>query len=399
MKKILLISRCPPYPLHLGDRLIIWHLARELAARGYTIDLLALYNQADDPDFLAEYAPFFRNIELFPETPRRQMDFFKRLIIPSARFAESAGDSFSPDLWQAIQTALQDEAYDLVHCFGGISVYEFYPLFAHLPNLITPYESYSLYLQRMTAQQGGLSTRIQQAITSRFESWMFMPYDRTVVIAQADKDALLQLNPNLKIEVIANGIDLNHFVPQNRQREAHTLLFVGNYEYAPNLDAVKLLVDEILPRVRQQIPSARLLLVGNAPPDWMRDLAKDFIEVTGRVPDVADYLASATLFVCPLRMGAGLKNKVLEALAMGMSIVATPLSVDGIAVEHGQSAWISDVDSMADSIVHLLKNPDLQQKLSRNARALIESQYSWSQTATHYETLYDSICKSRMKSN
>jgi len=392
MKTILLISRCPPYPLHLGDRLIIWHLARELSHRGYTIDLLALYNQDDDLKTIAEYQPFFRHIELYRETKRSGFDYLRRLLRPSTRFPQEAQWSFTPDLWFAIQAYLQRYDYDVVQCFGGISVYEFHHLFADKPTVITPYESYALYLER-AINQGVWSARLSLPIVRRFESWMFTPYDRTVVIAQPDKDSLLTIQPQLNIAVIPNGIDLNTFQLQDIPRDPYTLLFVGNYEYPPNLDAVKVLVEQILPRVRQQIPDAKLKLVGNQPPEWMRALANDYIEVTGRVPDVKPYLAQGTVFVCPLRIGAGLKNKVLEALAMGIPVVATPLSVDGIRVKHGESAWIGDVESIADGVIQVMNDSALQQTLSQNGRSLIETEYSWAHTASQYEALYDDIQK------
>lgn len=390
MKTILLISRCPPYPIHFGDRLIIWHLARELSQRGYTIDLLALYNQPDDPQSVGEYAQFFRHIQLYPETKRSPIEYLRRLIVPSARYPTSAGQSFTPDLWRGIESYLGQNEYDLVHCFGGISVYEFHTLFAHLPNLITPYESYTLYLQR-AIEQGSLSARLLKIISRQYESWMFTPYDRTVVIAQPDKDTLLEIQPSLPIEVIPNGIDLDTFQLSEGERDPATLLFVGNYEYAPNLDAVHVLVNEVFPRVREAFPQVKLRLVGNQPPDWMRALSSDAIEVTGRVPDVQPYLAQGTVFVCPLRIGAGLKNKVLEALAMGIPVVGTPLSVDGISVEHGESAWINGVDGIADGVIHLLQNPQLRNTLSANGRTLIEAQFSWTQTANRYEDLYQAI--------
>lgn len=390
MKTILLISRCPPYPIHLGDRLIIWHLARELSQRGYTIDLLALYNSDDDPDAITEYQHYFRHIELFREIKRSEFDYLRRIFRPSARFPQEAQWSFTPDLWVAIAAYLQRYDYDIVQCFGGISVYEFHHLISSKPTVITPYESYALYLQR-AIQQGAWSARLSLPIVRGFESWMFTPYDRTVVIAQPDKDCLLSIQPQLKIDVIPNGIDLDTFQLQDGTREPYTLLFVGNYEYPPNLDAVKLLVEQILPQVRQQIPEAKLKLVGNKPPDWMKNLANDYIEVTGRVPDVKPYLAEATVFVCPLRIGAGLKNKVLEALAMGIPVVATPLSVDGIRVNHRESAWIADVDQIVHGVLQVMRESSLQQTLSKNGRALIEAEYSWAHTASQYEALYETV--------
>ena len=390
MKTILLISRCPPYPIHLGARLILWHLARELARRDYVIDLLAMYSRADDPMFTAEYQAFFHKIELIPEVRRSGRAYLRRLLVPSARFADSPDQSFTPQLWQAVADYLRRRHYDLVHCFGGVSVYEFHPCFADKPTVITPYESYALFLQR-AAQQGHLNARLSLPLARRFESWMFTPYDRTVVIAEPDKEMLLSLQPKLKVDVIPNGIDLERFQLQGAERAPHTLLFVGNYDYLPNQDAVRVLVQRVLPAVRQQIPQARLQLVGSSPPDWIRALANDAIEVSGHVADVQPYLAQGTVFVCPLRIGAGLKNKVLEALAMGIPVAATPLSFDGIHVRHGESAWIAAVDKIAAGVIRLLGDKGLRRRLSMNGRALIEAEYSWAQTASRYEQLYDEV--------
>ncbi len=394
MKTILLISRCPPFPLHFGDRLIIWHLARELSRRGYIIDLLALYDRSDDPQHVDEYRRFFRHIELIREPRRAALAYLRRLLHPAARFADSAEKSFCPPLWRRIADRLQRYVYDLVHSFGGISVYEFHPLFAQLPNLITPYESHTLYLQS-AAPQGDWSARLRLPIVRRYERFMFTPYDRTVMISEADRAMLRALQPSLDIKVIPNGADLDHFRPQPHPRDRLTLLFTGNFAYAPNQDAARLLAERILPQVRRTLPTARLQLVGVNPPTWMRDMAGEHIEVTGPVPDMRFYLARAAVFVCPLRIGAGLKNKLLEAMAMGIPVVATPLSAAGIAVRHGQSALICEVNEMAETTVRLLRDEALRQGLSQNGRALVESQYDWAQTASRYEQLYDEICRRR----
>lgn len=392
MKTILLVSRCPPFPLHLGDRLIIWHLARELSQRGYIIDLLALYDRDDDPGQVDAYRAYFRHIELYRELPRDAVAYLRRLVDRSARFADSAERSFCPPLWRAIADYLSRYDYDLVHCFGSVSVYEYQPLFGDRPNVITPYESHALYLQSAAAQ-GSWSARLRLPLVRRFERFMFTPFDRTVVISAADRSLLLDLNPALQIEVIPNGIERERFRPREVKRDPGTLLFVGNYDYAPNQDAARILAEQVLPLVRQALPEARLQLVGANPPGWLRDLAGDHIEVSGRVPDVAPYLARASVFVCPLRIGAGLKNKVLEALAMGIPVAATPLSLDGIAVRDGDSALVAGVDDIAAKTIALLGDPALRERLSRGGRALIEAQYSWEQTASSYEQLYEEICR------
>jgi glycosyltransferase involved in cell wall biosynthesis len=399
MKTILLISRCPPYPLHLGDRLIVWHLARQLAQRGYTIDLLAFASRPEDHDETEQYRAFFRQIVLIDE-PRR--GYLRRLIWPGARFPTQADQAWSPTLWQAAALHRQQHTYDLAHLFGGVQVYEFHRALGALPAVITPYESYSLYLKRALASSQGIAQRArltaQRIVTRRYESWMFTPYDQTVVVSEADRDELLGINPALPVTVIPNGIDLDYFQLQPVARDPAALLFVGNYEYPPNVEAALRLAWDILPQVQAHIPAARLWLVGNAPPPEVQALASESVTVTGRVPDVRPYLAQAAAFVCPLRLGAGIKNKALEALAMGCPLVATPLSVDGIHVQPGHDALIADDRTFAEQTIRLLNDPGLQAQLSRSGRTLIETRYSWAQVADAYEQLYAAVITRRKSS-
>ncbi len=389
MNNILLISRCPPYPLHFGDRLIIWHLAKELSQRGYTLDLLALTQHENDIDEIDHYHSFFRDIQLFPERPRSAVMYLKRLF--GSHYPQNSSSAWQPDLWQAIEQKMANHDYEVVHLFGGVHVYEYSRLLQSVPTVITPYESYSLYLKREFEQKKQLNLWVNRQLTRQFERWMYSPYDCTVVLSAEDKEELLSINSNLNIEIIPNGIDLDDFQVQNRTRDEATLLFVGNYEYPPNHDAALILAQEIFPRVKSAIPTAKLQLVGNAPDAELLALADESIEITGRVPRVQDYLATATIFVCPLRVGAGIKNKILEALAMGIPIVANPLSMEGIDAKPDVHVLIAEVEQMGEAIIDLLRNPDLQARLSQNARPLIENQYTWQSVATQYEKLYQKL--------
>ncbi|GAB5492821.1 MAG: glycosyltransferase [Phototrophicaceae bacterium] len=394
MTHILLISRCPPYPLHFGDRLIIWHLARELSERGYTLDLLALTQHDTDTTEIHYYQQFFRDIALFPEKARSPIMYLRRLF--GSHYPQDASSAWQPNLWQTIQTKISQNKYDIVHLFGGVHVYEFAHLLKNIPTVITPYESYSLYLKRELQQKKQLGLWLNRQITRQFERWMYSPYDSTVVLSDEDKQELLGINPQLNLSVIPNGIDLEDFQLQDREREEATLLFVGNFDYPPNHDAALLIIQEIFPKVKAHIPSVNLQLVGNAPSAEMVALASESIEVTGRVPSVQDYLASATIFVCPLRVGAGIKNKVLEALAMGIPLIATPLSMEGISATDGKQVLVADIDDMSNKIISLLENPSLQKTLSEHSRPLIEAHYTWQSVATQYETLYRAIIEKQV---
>ncbi len=395
--RILLISRCPPWPLYLGDRLIVYHLAEELEARKHELDLLAFADRPDDWHEQNKYDHLFNRVQLFKDPPRSQISYLKRLLLPGSRFPTHAEQSWSPEMWNAIDQQLTNNHYDAIHLFGGVQVYEFYGALKRQQAIITPYESFSLYLRRLveaTIQREGLrpsptkiANQLQFEIAQRFESFMFTPFADTVVVSERDRDELVRINPTLDITVIPNGVDTYQFRPRPVQR-IPALLFVGNYEYAPNVDAALRLATEIFPAVQARIPQAHLWLVGNEPPPELTALASDHIRVTGRVPDVRPYLARASAFVSPLRLGAGIKNKVLEALAMGCPVVATPISLDGIAVEEGQNVLIADSTAMIDAIVRVLQDDDLRATLSKQGRELIESRYSWDRVAQEYEHMY-----------
>ncbi|HEX3051180.1 MAG TPA: glycosyltransferase [Aggregatilineaceae bacterium] len=395
---LLLISRCPPFPLYRGDRLIPYHLARELSKRRYHIDLFAYYQEPADIAEVPRYERFFRSVKLIREPSRTPLNYWQRSRKPDRRFPRCAEDAWSPEMWNAIQHNLESHVYDAVHLFGGIHVYEYWELIKRFPNLIAPYESYSLWLERALAEETGRWAkrvkRFQYAMAQKYESWMFDNYSRVVVLTDQDSRALKTLNPHTMTAIIPNGVDTDFFTPTGFEPEEPTLLFTGNYDYPPNLDAALRLARDIFPQIKKYVPKARLYIVGGSPSPELQSYASDSIEITGRVPDLRPYFEQSLIFVSPLRYGAGIKNKILEAMAMEKPVVATPLSCDGIPVLQGHHAMlgISD-DDLVKSVFRLLKDPNLRQTLSKNGRQLVEQQFTWQRVADLYEDLYMQVIK------
>jgi glycosyltransferase involved in cell wall biosynthesis len=392
-RRVLLISRCPPYPLHLGDRLIVGNLFAQLSKRGYLTDLLAFSDRASDLADLPHYRDQFRQVTLLPDPPRTALDYAARLRAP---FPQRAAQAWSPPMWEAIAAHLRQTRYDLIQLFGGVQVYEYRDLVRHLPNLIVPYESYSLFLQRQLAQTRSLrhriALRLRLSMARRYERRMFEGFGAVVVLTEQDAAALRALAPDLPLKVIPNGVDLARFAPQKTTDGAH-LLFVGNYEYAPNRDAALWLAREIFPSIKAHLPNAELWLVGNAPPPDLRACAAADLHVTGHVPDLQPYYARAALFLSPLRFGAGIKNKVLEAMAMALPVIATPLSADGIPPSEGLRLATTAAEFVAHACA-LLPDPTLRARLGAANRAVIKDGYTWSAVADAYESLYAQLSRS-----
>lgn len=411
---ILLISRCPPWPLYLGDRLILYHLARELHRRGHTLDLLAFDERpalgAGSPEHRAHYAHFFQHIEILPEPPRTPSMYLRRLLSLNF-FPVLAAQAWSPPMFRAVEARIAEHPPDVVHVLGGVQVYEYAELIfnpyeredtpgvVQLPGLITPYESFSLFLERALREAGGvekLATFARLLLARAYERGMFdhAAFGRVVVLTEADAAALRRLNRHLPLEIIPNGIDEAYFVPMNVPRETHTLVFTGNYEYTPNADAALRLAREVFPRVRARFPDAKLWLVGNAPTPQMQAAANeadDAITVTGRVDDLRPFLARASVFVSPLTVGAGIKNKVLEAMAMDCPVAGTPITLDGISDNDGEYARIVSPEQLADIAINLLEHPAEAAHMAERARALIAARFKWGAVAGKYEALYRDI--------
>jgi sugar transferase (PEP-CTERM/EpsH1 system associated) len=208
--------------------------------------------------------------------------------------------------------------------------------------------------------------------------------DRVLFVSNSEADLFRSFAaPGPEISVVPMGVDTSYFAaaPHLGGADAATLLFTGSLDYRPNVDAVRLCAEAILPRVRREVASARLLAVGHRPAAAARAAARrsdGALEVIGSVPDMRPYFRSADVYLAPLRLGRGVQNKILEAMAMCVPVVASPLAVAGIEVEHARDVLIGETpEELAAHVVALLRDPVRRFDLSTRARARIRARYEW----------------------
>jgi glycosyltransferase involved in cell wall biosynthesis len=393
---ILLISRCLPTPPLSGDRVILSNLTRELAARGHALELLAFHPDAEEPG--PPSGEGFAHFEPIPERPRAPWEYLSRLTRP---FPEAARRSWNPRMWHAIQRRLSARWPDIVHFHGGVQVYEFRDLIAPmLPNVIVPYESYSRYLEGgltgAAAPTERLRNRAKRAIARRYESRIFKGFDRVVLVTQQDESYLRSLAPDLPTAVIPNGVDASYYRPAEGRSRTSSLVFVGNMTYRPNVEASQILIREILPPVKAEVPEVGAVIVGTQPPPALVALSGEDVQVTGWVPDIRPYLERAACFVSPLMAGTGIRNKILEAMAMRVPVVATPLSCEGIDVLDGENVLLGRTpQELAAAALRLLRDEPLRRTIAQSGQRLVRRRYTWGIVADRYEMLYDAVVGER----
>ncbi|HKJ66917.1 MAG TPA: glycosyltransferase family 4 protein [bacterium] len=216
--------------------------------------------------------------------------------------------------------------------------------------------------------------------------------DALFVTCRRDKEILDTDTAEVPKYIIPNGVDLEYFRPPTIQPEPYSLVFTGMMGYVPNYDAMVYFLDEVFPILQKQVPGIHIYIVGNNPPDILARRESDQVTITGFVEDVRPFIARAAVYVVPLRMGGGTRLKVLEALSMQKPVVTTALGCEGIDVLHEETALITDEpEAFADAIIRLLKDQQLQQRLTRNGYQLVREQYDWRIIGELIERSYQDI--------
>jgi glycosyltransferase involved in cell wall biosynthesis len=227
---------------------------------------------------------------------------------------------------------------------------------------------------------------------SRYERGVLRRVRAVVAFTEADRLALARLAGRTPIVRIPLGTTLPAEPLDPRGRAPWRILFVGNFIHPPNVDAALRLARSIVPQLRQRYPHLVLWLVGPQPPPELVRLSSESVVVTGRVPDVTPYLDEAALVVVPLRLGGGMRVKVLEALAAGKAIIASPVAVAGLAVTDGEQVILAETDEQfVASVAHLLDNVEERVALAARARRWAVANLGWQRPVEAYERLYGAV--------
>ena len=263
------------------------------------------------------------------------------------------------------------------------------------PRLLVQHEPGASAARDLWRSGQGLSRAIRyldMLAWERFERTIIGQVQAIVAFTERDRQALAQYGQQIPITRIPLGTELPEVPLNPRGNEPLSLLFVGNFTHPPNLDAAERLINAIFPLVQVHVPNLFLYIVGDQPTDRLKKMANEHIVVTGRVPDVMPYLDRAAVVVLPLRMGGGMRVKVLEALAAGKAVVASQLAVEGLDVADGKEILLADSDKqMSDAIVQLLANPEKRTSLAAHARDWACANLSWEKSISAYEALYESL--------
>jgi sugar transferase (PEP-CTERM/EpsH1 system associated) len=253
----------------------------------------------------------------------------------------------------------------------------------NVPRILDLPDAFSLYWERRSMVPRGFARKIFETIEQgrvlKYES-IIDSYDLSLVCSQEDLEYIVHTHATSNIKLLPNGVDMTTFYSQaHNYAQNNTILFTGNMDYSPNVDAVIYFTKEILPAIREQFPSLHFIIAGQRPVKAVTALAADpNITVTGFVKDLAAMYNSASVVVAPLRFGAGTQNKVLEAMAMGVPVVCSNIGFAGLGIASGEGAIMqTDPGKFANAVIELLNSEDLRKSVGTLGTDNARKRFDW----------------------
>ncbi len=396
-----------------------YHFIRALATAGHRLTVATVWNDAEERDTVQELETI--GVRVLAERVHRARSAWNCLqALPTGDPLQSRY-SWSPRLARRLAQIVREEPPDIVHVEHlrgaryGLALRASTEPNANRPAIVwDSVDCISGLFRRAARESRTLAVRIAATAelrrTERFEGWALSQFDHVVVTSAVDREELLQLAPRMPpvarpapVDVVPNGVDLDYFSPPSDARDSMTLVITGKMSYHANEAAVVGFVDEIMPLVWTDVPSATLLIVGKDPSPAVLQLAErrasasggngsesaGRVRVTGTVPDLRPFLRRATLAVAPIQYGVGVQNKVLEALACGTPVVATPQAISALEVRSGDELIVtSSSQDLARTIVSLLRDPQRRARLAQAGREFVQRCHDWHAVASRLTSIY-----------
>jgi sugar transferase (PEP-CTERM/EpsH1 system associated) len=390
--KILFIVPYVPNPIRVRP----FSLLKTLLAGGNQVTLATLWSNQEERAQLASLEQLGAKIVAEPLPRWRSLQ--NCLGVGLGQTPWQAVYCWQPRLNHTLHNLLARERFDVIHvehlrgAHYGLALKD-----KGIPIVWDSVDSISYLFAQAVAHSRSLfgkwMTRLELGRTRHYEGWLVRQFETVLVTSRIDKQALVELADQTvaeRIKVVPNGVDQSYFTPNGSQREPDRLVFSGKMSYHANVTMAMHLVQDIMPRIWAERPQTRLTIVGANPPASVQQLGQDQrVSVTGFVPDMRPYLQRAAVAVVPAAYGAGIQNKVLEAMACATPVVATERAVAALELAAGQDILVAaNAEAFAQQVLTLLRDPSLRQTVGVNGHHYVQRKHAWSQIGANLTEIY-----------
>ncbi|MBI2430667.1 MAG: glycosyltransferase family 4 protein [Candidatus Levybacteria bacterium] len=386
--KILIVSSFLPYPLFSGGHVRLFNLIKELATKHELTIVCEKRSHQTDADIMAvkRYCQTLITVERkkqwsFPNVFRTGFSPFPFLLVGHT----------NDEMRRAIIRLINEKSFDLIH------VETFYVMQnipdTPLPVVLVEHNIEYLVYKRYTKMAPFLFRPLLYFDVAKLKYWEEIYWSKaTKLVAVSEEEKKLMNRED--VEVVSNGVDIQKFRIQNSEfrinKKEKRILFIGDFKWLQNRDAVGWILNEIWPEIKSKI-EAKLWIVGKDIPDSIKKLSSDqnVIFDENAPKETAEIFAKADVLLAPIRVGGGTSYKILEAMASGVPVITTPLGREGIDAKDRQEILLAeDTDEFVKNIVDIFDNEKLYKKIAHNSRKLIEEKYDWKIIVKKLEDVY-----------
>jgi len=395
--KILMLTPYLPYPLMSGGQTRSFNLIKNLSQK-HEITLFSLIKDDREKRYVPSLAKYCRKVRVFSRS-RSPWTIRNVLLTVFGPYPFLVIRNLAQEEKEAVKEELRREKYDLIHA-------ETFYVMPHIPKTRIPillveqtieYLVYKHYLEEQSPVLLRPLLWIDVLKLKFWETFFWRQAKKVVVMSESDRTQMRNLAAGLAIDIVPNGIDSSYFSEKKRQAEVvPKVLYVGNFNWLQNTEAVKVLVENVWPRIKSQVPAAKLWIVGTHMNPDIQNLKSEQIDISEGLADIRDAYRQAAVLVAPIKGPGGTRLKILEAMASGLPVVTTSVGAEGLGVRAGQEALINDnFADLAGSAVKVLWDKGLAANLGTLGKKFVEEHYTWDKSAKKLNDIYEEVVYGR----
>ena len=391
--RVLMLTPYLPYPLLTGGQTRSYNLIKRLSALNHEITLFCLIKNNDERKYVSELEKFCKEVKVFfrsekPWTPknilRTGFSFYPFLVIRNWAKGEK----------EAAEEKLTKEKFDLIHA-------ETFYVMPHIPKLKIPIFlveqtiEYLVYKHFADEFKVPLVKQLLYLDVLKMKYWELKYWKqakKVVATSIDDKNTMLSQVSSLDVDIVPNGVDSQYFGKQVALRTPNpTILYLGNFTWLQNREAVGLLVKKVWPKIKRSLPNSKLWIIGKDAKSFFANLRSKEVRID-EVDDVRVIYQQASILVAPIYGGGGTRYKYLESFASGLPVVTTSIGIRGIDVKDGEEVIIrDDPEDLADAALKLLSDAILYKKIATNAKKMVAEIYDWDPIAKKLSDIYEKL--------
>ena len=398
MKDLLFLVHRIPFPPNKGDKIRSWNILAHLASK-YNVHVGAFIDDPHDWQYTGRIediaaSSFFQKLDRRTGTARSFLSLLTGEPLSCGYYRDRA-------MQRWVDRTVQENRIERVFVYSS-SMAQYIPADLGAGSRVVvdfvdiDSDKWRQYAERKSWPMSFIYRREARTLFE-VEKKITASVDASAFVSQDEADLFRKMAPaeSKNVYGIANGVDCEFFNPDVPSDAPYptdrtNIVFTGAMDYWANVDAATWFAENILPKIREVLPECAFWIVGaNPTPEIVKLGDRDGVSVTGRVDDVRPYIRHATISVAPLRVARGIQNKVLEAMALAKTVVATPQAMEGIDAIDGGEVFVEETaEAFAEAVVRLARSPDLETSGAR-ARQRVLSSYGWLANLQKFEGILE----------